>query len=360
MDETGIVNLRLTNQQILRNGFMSPKDTAGWMGAIQAQDYGMAKWAIGLRTQDSTEDLIQAAVDTAEIIRTHVLRATWHFVSADHVYWMLELSSPYIKASMKFRHKQLELSESILSKSNGIIEKALRDGKHLTREELLRELGKAKIPLTENRASHLLAWAELEGIVCSGASKRGKLTYAILDERVPKRKSMTREEALAELARKYFTSHGPATVKDFIWWSGLPVNKARQALESSRSEFQSEEINGRRYWYAQTYSFPEGDQKDVHLLPAYDEYLIGYEDRSAVLAYEDFRKTVSNNGIFRPTIVVNGQVVGIWKRMLKKDKVIVEMEYFTRPDTIIRDQVEKVLSQYGNFLGRQIEIINKK
>jgi hypothetical protein len=360
MDQTDIANLRLSNQQILRNGFKSPKDIAGWMGAIQSQDYGMAKWAIGLRTQDSTEELIQAAVDTAEIIRTHVLRATWHFVSADDVYWMLELSSPYIKASMKFRHKQLGLSESILSKSNGIIEKALRDGKHLTREELLMELRNAKIPLTENRASHLLAWAELEGIICSGASKRGRLTYAILEERVPKKKSMTHEEALAELARKYFTSHAPATLNDFIWWSGLPVNKARQALESSRSEFQSEEINGRRYWYTQTNSIPEVGQEDVHFLPAYDEYLIGYEDRSAVLAYEDFRNTVSKNGIFRPIIVVNGQVVGIWKRTLEKVKVIVETEYFTRPDTIIKDKVEKVLKQYGNFLGRQIEIINKK
>ncbi len=359
MNLTELANLRLINQLIVRKGFSAPKDVTSWMGGMQAQDYGMAKWAIGLRLQNFTDKQVETAIDNGEIIRIHVLRPTWHFISADDVYWMLELTSPHIKATIKSRHTQLGLSESILSKSNRIIENALRGGKQLTREELVLELGRAKILLTENRASHLFVWAELEGIVCSGATKGGKQTYAMLDERVPKRKSWTHEEALANLARKYFSSHGPATLSDFVWWSGLSVHEARHALESAGSELELEEINGQTYWFKQISSFPKVDPEDVYLLPAYDEFLIGYADRSAVLHDKDFKKTVSNNGIFRPTIVVNGQIVGIWKRAIKKEKVIVETEYFNRIGTPIRYKIEKALLHYGDYLGKQIEVINQ-
>ncbi len=357
MNLTEIANLRLINQLIARKEFTNPKDVASWMGGMQAQDYGMAKWAIGLRLQNFTDKQVETAMENGEIIRIHVLRPTWQFISADDVYWMLGLTSPHIKASIKSRHIQLGLSESILSKSNRIIENALRGGKQLTREDLLLELGRANIPLTENRASHLFVWAELEGIICSGATKGGKLTYAMLDERVSKGKSWTHAEALANLARKYFSSHGPATLSDFVWWSGLSVHEARHALEYIDSEFASEEINGHRYWFKQIHSFPRVDPEDVYLLPAYDELLIGYADRSAVLHDKDFKKTVSNNGIFRPTIVVNGQIVGIWKRTIKREKVIVETAYFNRPGISTRDKIEKVLLNYGDYLGKEIEVI---
>jgi hypothetical protein len=307
MNLTYLANLRLINQLIVKNGLVNPKGVADWMGALQAQDYGMAKWAIGLRLQNSTDKQVETAIDHAEIIRTHVLRPTWHFVSADNVYWMHELTSPHIKASLKFRHRQLGLSESILKKSNKTIENALSGGKHLTREELILELKKVKIPLTENRASHLLLWAELEGITCSGATKGGKQTYAILEEWVPKKKDWTHEEALANLASKYFSSHGPATLNDFTWWSGLSVHEARCALESTGSKFASKEIDGKTYWFTEINSLPGINQEEVYCLPAYDEFLIGYEDRTAVLTYEEFKKTVSNNGIFRPTIIVTAR-----------------------------------------------------
>ncbi len=160
MNLTDIAKIRLISQQIAETKFKTVKDIVDWMGAMQAQDYAVAKWAIGVRLPNSTDQVIETAINNGEIIRTHLLRPTWHFVSADAIYWMLELTAPQIKASLKSRHKELELSETIFAKSNTIIEKALRGGKHLTREELMAELGKGKIATDDNRASHLLLRAE--------------------------------------------------------------------------------------------------------------------------------------------------------------------------------------------------------
>jgi hypothetical protein len=263
---TDISNLRLISQQIEGSKSRTVKELVGWMGAMQAQDYAMAKWAIGLRLPNTTDKLVETAVNHGEIIRTHLLRPTWHFVSANDLQWMLELTEPHIKASLKSRHNQLGLSDTIFRRSSSVIENALRGGKQLTREELLVELGKAKIVLDENRASHILARAELDGIVCSGATKNGKQTYALLDEWVPKTKPLNKEEALAKLARLYFISRCPATLQDFVWWSGLPANTAKQALEMVTSEFASVTIHSQIYWFPNTYSIPKANNNHVFFI----------------------------------------------------------------------------------------------
>jgi hypothetical protein len=323
------------------------------MGAMQAQDYAMAKWAIGVRLPGSADRTIKAALDAGEIIRTHVLRPTWHFVSADDIHWMLELTAPHIKAGLKSRHKELELDETIVRKSNAMIEKALRGGKHLTREELVAKLGKAKIPTDDNRAAHLMLRAELDGIVCSGATKGGKQTYALLEDRVPKTKPVPKEEALARLAHRYFASHGPATVQDFVWWSGLSVSAARRALEMAQGRLISETIHAQTLWFAEG-AFTTGTGS-VYLLPAFDEFIISYKDRRAALPFENHAKAVSNNGIFRPVVVVNGQVMGTWKRTIKKATVRVETELFQPPGKITTSLIEKAAMHYGHFVGKQVE-----
>ena len=322
------------------------------MGAMQAQDYAMAKWAIGVRLANATDQAIETAINNAEIIRTHLLRFTWHFVSADDVYWMLELTAPHIKASLKSRHRELGLDETIVAKSNAVIKRALRGGKQLTRAELIAKLAQAKIATDDNRASHLLGCAELDGIACSGATRNGKQTYALLEERVPKTKSLTREQALAKLAQKYFTSHGPATLQDFVWWSGLPVADAKRALEMVKADFISEKIGAQTFWLTD-FSAPKSV---AHLLPAFDEFIISYRDRSAALADEHFRKMISSNGIFRPVIVVNGQVAGLWKRTIKKDSAIVETGFFKQPDKTTRRLIEQAVFRYERFLGKITEI----
>jgi hypothetical protein len=351
-----LASIRLISQQIAATNFKTPKQIVAWMGAMQAQDYAMVKWAIGIRLPNSTEQIIETAIHNGDIIRTHVLRPTWHIVSADDIPWMLALTAPRVKAAMKLRRQELGLSESILAKSNAVLEKALHGGKHCTREELVAELAKAKIATDENRASHLFAWAELDGILCSGGTQAGKPTYALLEERVPKTKALTREEALAKLAQKYFASHAPASLQDFVWWSGLSVSDAKHGLEMVKSGFVSESIDSKTYWLPNSFSMPKKDHETVYLLPAFDEFLISYRDRSAALPFENHTKTVSSNGIFRPMVVVNGQVTGIWKRTIKKDKVLVETELFTPLNPTTQSLIAKAAIGYGRFLEKKVEI----
>lgn len=352
----GIGNLRLINQHIRGERFKTVKEIVGHMGAMQAQDYRMAKWAVGVRLPGSTGEDIEAAIDSGEIIRTHVLRPTWHFVSSDDIYWMLKLTAPRIKTSMRSRQKQLELTDVLMIKSNKIIKKALINHRQLTREALIAELNAAGIATDNSRASHLLLRAELDGILCSGASKEGKPTYALLAGRVPETKHLNKDEALARLAQKYFTSHGPATLQDFVWWSGLSITDARYALEMVKSEFISEEIHSQIYWLDHSSPILKNREESVYLLPAFDEFIISYKDRSVVLPFENHKKAVSNNGIFRPVVVVNGQVTGIWRRILKKDRVIVGIGSFRPPDKRIKDLMEEQSMAFGQFINKKVEM----
>ena len=356
MNLADIANNRLINQQIARGNFGTVKQLVDWMGAMQAQDFGMAKWAIGLRLPNATDQVIETAINNGEIIRTHILRPTWHFISADDIYWMLALRAISIKASLRGRHSQLGLSEDVVAKSNLILANLLHGGKHLTRDELLPELSKAGIPIDENRASHLLVRAELDGLVCSGAIRDRKQTYALLEERVPKTNLPAREEALALLAKKYFSSHGPATLADFAWWSGLSATDSSHALEMVKSNFNSKTIDAQTYWFPDGPSIHATGKEEVYLLPAFDEYLISYKDRRAALPFENFSKAVSNNGIFWPIVVVKGQVTGVWKRTIKKGKVLVETEFFKPPGQTTKQLIENAALQYGTFVGRETEI----
>jgi hypothetical protein len=348
-----IPNLRLINQQIAGTKFTSPKDIVSWMGAMQAQDYAMVKWAVGVRLPNATEKSVEVAMDRGEIIRTHVLRPTWHIVSADDLRWMLALTAPRIKTGMKSRNEGLGLTEAIFSKSRKILEKTLRDGNHSTREELIPLLNKAGIATDENRASHLFMVAELDGLICSGATKNGKQTFSLLDERVPQTSSLGQDEALAALAKRYFSSHGPATVEDFDWWSGLSAGNAKRALDMVKSELTSEVVEGKIYWFVEVKSRVN---ESAFLLPAFDEFIISYKDRSATLTYENHKHAVSNNGIFHPTVVVNGETIGVWKRTHKKDKVILEFEYFTKPEPTSQALIEMASVRYGDFLGSKVEV----
>lgn len=357
MDQYNIANTRLLSQQIAGTKFKTPKEIVGWMGAMQAQDFNMAKWAIGLRLNKSTEETIHSAINSAEIIRTHLLRPTWHFVSAEDIYWMTELSGPRIKSSMNGRNKQLELSDKIFKKSFRIMEKVLKDNNHLTRKELLSEINKAKIATDDNRASHILMNAELEGIICSGKMNGKQTTYALLGERVPKPKSLHKDEALAILAAKYFESHCPATFRDFTWWSGLSVGDSKRAIEMIKKDFISEKINSEKFWFPHSFSLPEKFANTIFLLPAFDEFLISYKNRTATIISKHHGKAFSNNGIFWPTIVENGKVKGTWKREIKRDILIIKPDFFDPKNRVSKKELIKTACQFGSFLGHQIKLV---
>ncbi len=348
---------RLINQQIVGTGFKKPQDLVSWMGAMQAQDYQMSKWAVGIRLSGTTDATIENALNKGEILRTHILRPTWHLVAPYDIRWMTELTAPQIISSMKSRLKELEITPEILKKSNVIIEKALSGNKHLTREELMAALEAQNIATKggDNRPAHLMYMAELSNIVCSGINKGKQQTYALLDERVPVHKAISREEALAKLAHRYFSSHAPATLPDFCWWSGLTQGDAKKGIEAIKKDFIFEKINEQTYLIPNTFKIPK-QSESIFLLPAFDEYIISYKDRSAVLSEtEHHKKSISNNGIFRPVIIHNGQAIGIWKRTVKKDKVIIEPEFFETRHHHKKELTEDAAKNYGTFLELKTE-----
>ncbi len=319
----------------------------------------MAKWAIGVRLPYATDQSVETAIANAEIIRTHVLRPTWHFVAAEDIYWMLDLCVAQLKASQSSRDRQLELTEAIYTKSNQIIEKALCNGEHLIREELVAELNNGGIATDENRAAHLFVRAEIEKILCSGATRNGKTTYALLAERVPKGRLLSREEAVAELARRYFTSRCPAQLQDFTWWSGLNTRDAKLGLEQVKSAFMPEVIEGNTYWLTPDFTIPRLTQPLAYLLPTYDELIISYTDRSASIPsdLEQHLKKISDRGVFRPIIVVDGKVTGIWKREIQQDNMLIEIQLFTATDQLTKNLITQAAIRFGHFSGEKPVVV---
>lgn len=353
MKKEQIAALRLQAQHIGNEEFKKPAEVVRWMTAIQAQDYEMSKWAVGIRMVKGSSNLVEKALDAGEILRTHVLRPTWHLVAAEDLPWMLELTANHVQRAALYSHKQLGLDEEVLKKGIKVIEKALSKHKYLSKDALITQLQEAKIDTSANRASHFLFAAELEGLICSGPSQGNKLTYALLEERVPKVIKMTREEALGTLALRYFTSHGPATLKDFVWWSGLSPADAQKGILANDGRLQQEDIEGVAYWLKPVEGRKK-NAKDIHVLPAYDEFIISYTDRSASLAAEFGKHAISNNGIFKPTIVVEGQVVGAWKRLSKPKQLSISMDFFHKPTDGLLEKTKRQFEAYAQFVGKEV------
>ncbi len=351
MIKLDIVQQRLHHQQISQHTFTTPSDVVAWMGAMQAQDYTGAKHAIGLRLLNATDADIEQALVSKTIIRTWPLRGTLHFVAAADLRWMLALMGSRLIAGNARRYKELELDEATLLRSNDVLLNALMDGKQLTRKALLAILEQNGISTKGQRAPYLLQRASLDALICQSIMQRNDPTYIAIDDSLPGTKSLTRDEALAELAKRYFTSHGPATLQDFVWWTGLPTGDARAGLESVKDELVQESIDGQIYWLNPSTPTLHKESASLYLLPGFDEYMLGYRDRSAILDAEDATKVVpGGNGVFKPTIVSNGRIVGTWKRTIKKDVVTVTPEPFT---SLTDDETQAFAAaayRYGEYM----------
>ncbi len=349
--ESSILNLRLASQQLINATFTHPKEVASWMGGMQAQDFNMAKWAIGIRIPGCTNKMVEDAFNIGEILRTHVMRPTWHFVAPEDIRWMLLLSKEKIKSSMKSRDADLGLTEKIIAQSKEIIQKALHGNKHLTREELTAALEDGKMHADSSRIYHYLMHAELDGIICSGALHGKEQTYALIEERVPQTQTFSKEEALAKLAKRYFASHGPATLQDFVWWSGLSTLEAKKGLEIIQPDCISEKIDSQTYWLVPSPREIPESSNFIHLLPAFDEFIISYRDRKAILSSENHSKAISSNGIFRPVIVHNGHAVGLWKKTSGKNKIVITPDYFQPIDGEIIDLMKEPFKRVETFFA---------
>ena len=348
MTASAISKKRFDNQHIQGKKFDSAKELVQWMGAIQAQDYTMAKWAIGVRLKNSTNQLIEEAINNAEIIRTHVLRPTWHFVSAKDMRWMLELTAKNLNRSLASNNKTLELDEKIFRKCNTIIEKLLSNGNHLTRKEIMAALKKKGITTNPLRAAHIMFKAETDMIVCNGIKRDKEFTYALFNERIPPSKEISKEEALAKLALRYFQSHGPATLQDFTWWSGLSVSDAKQAFELAKSQMVSEQLKEHVYWLFTDTVTEIKRGNDMVFLPAFDEFLISYKSREISLDPMFASKSYTTNGIFNPVIVHNAKVIGTWKPQRKKEILIKEL-FFGKSTETQKQLCKKASKEFISF-----------
>jgi winged helix DNA-binding protein len=345
-----ILQQRLHNQLLSQTKFTQPSQVVAWLGAVQSQDYAGAKWALAQRTNGLTDAVIEQAFAQGEILRTHVLRPTWHFVTPVDIRWMLALTAPRVRAAMAYMNRQLGLDTAIFEKSNAALTKALQGYKQLTRSELGQILQKAGIPVDGLHLGHLMGRAELDGIICSGARRGKQHTYALLEERAPQAKSLEPDEALAELTKRYFTSHGPTTLPDFVWWSGLTTTDARKGIEFVKSQFDHEVVDDQTYWFIASGSTRKLSPT-VHLLPDYDEYTVGYTDRAAIFDITHSNKLDARGSVLAQySIMINGQVAGTWKRTIKKNEVLIELVPFIM---LTDDQNQAIIAatqQYGKFL----------
>lgn len=346
--------IRLHSQQLVNPDFDTPKDLVSWMGAIQAQDYTMSKWAVGIRLKSGTLQTVDEALQKGEILRTHVMRPTWHYVAAEDIRWMLKLSARRIIAANDCyaKGRGQDISTELYHKANTLLEKILADNNHLTKQEIDEAFKKAGIETDERQSNRFLTHAEAEGVICSGIDKNSKITYALLEERVPPVKELHKEEALAKLALHYFRSHSPASLKDFVWWSGLSVAEARQGIAAIEQELGSERFNGANLYVHQ--SCKEENVTDIlHILPSYDEYLISYKDRTDVLKAEHQSKAFNTFGLFRPVILHNGHIVGNWNKVSRKSGLSVCMEWFEKDIRIKKALLHKAEERYIAFLSNK-------
>lgn len=350
---------RLYNQQIIDSRCRSVVEVVSWLGAMQAQDYPGALWSIGLRLPSSTLSDIEKAIARREIIRTWPMRGTLHFVAATDIKWMLELLNYRIVGKINARDQALELTEKVYQRSRDIFTTTLQGDKQLRRDEMLQLLEKNGIKTNGQRGYHILCRLAQEGLICFGSHDGKQPTFALLSEWAPTAKSLGREESLATIAQKFFQSHGPATVADFARWTGLNLTDARLGLEAIKGSLVSEKIDGVEYFSPE---ITEVDNRDVaHLLPGFDEYMLGYKDRSAALVELHAHKIVpGNNGMFLPTIVINGQIVGLWKKTLNAKTIKIKLIPFEKLSSADHKLIQVAAEQYTNFIGHsQVEILQK-
>ncbi len=349
MTHPEIAQIRLNNQYIAHPIFNRPEEGVAHLGAVQAQDYAGAKWALGLRMQKSSDAMIDKAMADGRIIRTHVLRPTWHFIAPADARWMIDLTAPRINAFSASRYRQLELDALVFKKTNDALAKALEGGKQLTRDEVMTVLNNAGIKTDDLRFIHLLMHAELDKVICSGGRQGKQFTYALFDDRVPPGAAIDKEEALAKLAERYFKSRGPATLHDFAWWGGITLTDAKIGLEAVKTGLTSANVDGREFWMPNEMRILSGKTPSAYLLPAFDEFAVAYADRTATV---NSKYTLqARHVIFDPSIIINSQVIGTWKRSLKKQGAEITLNLFGKINQEHKKGIDAAAARYRKFIS---------
>ncbi len=348
-----IAQLRMQNQKLSADHLKTPLEVVRWFGAVQAQEYAQSLWAIGLRLPESaTQQTIIDAINDRTIVRTWPMRGTIHFVPAEDAAWMTKLLARRVNRKFQSFLDKLQLTSSVLDTSRDVLMRSLKGGKQLIRKELYDALEQGGID--SKTGLHIMGYWAQEGLLCFGPYRDKQPTFVLLDEWVASSRSLEGDEALAEITKRYFTSHGPATIHDFAWWSGLSMAEARQGLELVKKQFISEELDGKQYWLTppDTVSIVDSPL----LLPCFDEYTVAYKDRSAAIDTDRLQEV--GYAVNLNNIISDGRIIGSWKRTIGKHEVDITLQLL-RPLTEQEQQrIQTAVQQYGHFLGLSAKIIS--
>lgn len=344
------VSARLLNQQLVCPQFASPHDVVAWMGAMQAQEYKMMRWAVEMRTKNPSTKAFARDFDSGRIIRTHLFRTTWQLVAAVDYAWMLSLCRKKALSGLRgwMRTNGIDISPEEESRISAVFEEAVAGRADVRKEDLAQALAEKDIIMDDHRLSYHIRLAEFSGLLCSGILHPSKRTLALVSERIPPAPQPTREEALARLAGKYFRSHSPATLEDFVWWSGLNVSDCKRGMDALGAELSQEKWRGQVFYVHGDCRFRGFRSGRIHLLPAFDEYLIGYKSRYVSL-HPDYRHYAHDNtGTFWNVILRDGEVVGNWS--VAGGKVSVEVFH---PEAILDPTaLAAETARYSAFIKR--------
>jgi hypothetical protein len=340
---------RLRNQSLNKPEFTSPPEVVKWFCAMQAQDYLGALWSVGQRMKKCVENDIEISIAKREIVRTWPMRGTLHFLAADDVRWVVSLLAPRVVTRAKSIYQQQGLDKKILDKGRKVIEKALEKSPRLTRPELYAALEKNKIPVTDQRGLHIIGYAAQQLSICFGPREGKQHTFVLLDEWIPKSKILSQDESLAEITRRYFDARGPATINDLCWWTGLTLKEAKRGIDMIGTELTAVKVDDEEYWFKPS-TLKRSSQVTVLLLSWFDEFIIGYRDRSAAFdpATEKFIAK-PKNGLYTPVILVNGKIAGNWKRSFVKDELKFETRLFRKFSSEEETRLEAAIERYRQF-----------
>jgi len=357
MDGLEIAQRRLRNQLLAGARPADPVAVVRHFGCVQAQEFAVAKWAVAQRTAPAVDAAaMQRLVDDGAILRTHALRPTWHFVAAADIGWIQALTAPRVHAFSGYYYRQLGVDDELVARTHKVIVGALRGGNQLTRKEVGAALAASGVEATGGRLAYIVMRAELDGLIANGAMRGKQHTYALVEERAPDRLELSPDEALAELTRRYFAAHGPATVKDFAWWSSLTVAQIKEGIALLGADLASETVNGQRFWFAPGDPPDPGPSPTVHALPVYDEYGVAYRDSRWVANLADRRLGDANEMLVTHPLVLDSQAIGFWRLATSRREATVTPHLAVRLTAAQRRAVEKTFKGYAAFAGLPVTV----
>lgn len=345
---------RLWAQGLVEPKFETAGEVVNWLGAVQAQEYPGGSWTIGMRLPGRTTAAVEAGVADKSVVRVLFMRGTIHFVPGKDIRWMLPLVQERVRRILHSaaKYNKTGLDEATFLRAQEVLAKAMQGRPPLIRDEVRQAMIDGGIKANNNGYMFLLQRAQIDGLVCYGSHRGKQQTFTLLDEWVPPAPLLDREAGLAEFARRYFISHGPATLHDYANWAGLPIADARAGLDANRAALREDVIDGTAYYSApDAIDAPLPEQPSAHLLQMYDEYFLGYKERSASIPAGYQARWNAQDPLYGAAIIIDGRMVGTWRRVLKTKTITYTFDFFEPVIGARYDAVRDAARRYADFLG---------